>query len=91
LSLSEQELVDCENTDYGCYGGLMDHAFLWLESNKLESESDYPYQAVTDSCSINDAEGLVGLSGYVDIEQSDVGLINALQDGPISVGVAAND
>jgi len=69
----------------------MDHAFLWLESNKLESESDYPYQAVTDSCSYNDADGLVGLSGYVDIEQSDAGLINALQDGPISVGVAAND
>jgi len=91
LVLSEQELVDCDDTDLGCYGGFMDHAFKWLESHKLVSESDYPYKGETDSCSLDTSEGLVQLSGYKDIDKSDAGLINALQDGPISVGVLAND
>jgi len=90
LNLSEQEIVDCDTNDYGCNGGWMDHAFLFLETNKLESESNYPYQAVTNTCTYNSSEGLLNTNGYTDIEQSDEGLINALQDGPISVAVAAN-
>ena len=51
-SLSEQELVSCENKyhggqDQGCNGGLMDNAFTWLASEKskggLCSEASYPY------------------------------------------------
>lgn len=42
LSLSEQQLIDCDKVaDQGCNGGLMDNAFTYLESNGIETEADY--------------------------------------------------
>jgi len=46
LSFSEQQLVDCAGLKYGnlgCNGGLQQRAYKYLESNKAELESVYPY------------------------------------------------
>ncbi|KAL4346721.1 hypothetical protein GQ457_17G027640 [Hibiscus cannabinus] len=44
--LSEQELVDCDNDNEGCDGGLMEQAFeLIKKSNGLTTENNYPYRA----------------------------------------------
>jgi C1A family cysteine protease len=93
LSLSEQELVDCDTNDDGCNGGLMDNAFEWLASNsqKLDLESDYTYTAEDGTCEDSQYTGKVQVTGHQDVDASDAGLINALQTGPLSVGVAAND
>lgn len=43
-SLSEQELIDCDVSNNGCNGGLMDNAFEFIVSNNgLHKEDDYPY------------------------------------------------
>lgn len=52
VSLSEQELVDCD-TKYnsGCGGGLMDYAYQFITENKgIDTEEDYSYQGRQDRC-----------------------------------------
>jgi len=46
VSLSEQNLVDCDTNDYGCNGGLhpVNGAYPWIIKNGgINTEDDYPY------------------------------------------------
>lgn len=46
VSLSEQELVDCEPDCGGCSGGLMENAFEFIKENGgVTTGTLYPYQA----------------------------------------------
>ncbi|KAJ0446756.1 putative fruit bromelain [Helianthus annuus] len=56
VSLSEQELVDCDTSgvDQGCEGGLVDNAFDFIVNNKgLTTETNYPYKGVDGTCNSN--------------------------------------
>lgn len=52
VSLSEQELIDCDQTyNTGCSGGLMDYAFNWVVKNHgIDTEEDYPYHTAEKNC-----------------------------------------
>ncbi|XP_074270339.1 senescence-specific cysteine protease SAG12-like [Silene latifolia] len=91
ISLSEQELVDCDTEyDTGCEGGLMDFAFDFIHQNGgLTTESNYPYKAADGTCNKNQAsDPVASISGYEDVPQNDEdALLKAATNQPISVGI----
>lgn len=92
-SFSEQELVDCDDVDAGCNGGLPDNAVKFIEQEGgLEFESDYPYTAHRDKCSFNSSMSRVQVAGVVDFKKKDEeGMAKWLTvNGPISIGINAN-
>jgi hypothetical protein len=52
LSLSVQELIDCDrNYNQGCDGGFMDYAFEFIVVNGgIDTETDYPYSSSDGYC-----------------------------------------
>jgi cathepsin F len=96
VSLSEQELVDCDHTgpdgDQGCQGGLPSNAFKWLIANKtgLEAETTYSYTGRDGSCKAQKADELVFISSWKQIPSDEAQMAAALvQYGPLSIGINA--
>ncbi|CAK1583347.1 unnamed protein product [Parnassius mnemosyne] len=92
VSLSEQELVDCDRLDQGCNGGLPDNAYRAIEQlGGLETERDYPYEGEDDKCSFNKSLSKVTISGAVNITSNETDMAKWLvNNGPISIGINAN-
>lgn len=92
VSLSEQQLVDCDSKDQGCNGGLMDSAFMYDEmSGGLCALDDYPYVAVQNTCDIEcrKVRGSAAKS-YVDIAHDPDALMAAIAQQPVAVAIQAN-
>jgi len=100
-SLSEQNLVDCDNrqnggSDLGCNGGLMDSAFSWAKKNGgICTEAAYPYTSGTTkkagTCNQSKCSKYSAPTGYVDVaKNSESALTAALNDGPVSVAIEAD-
>lgn len=95
ISLSEQELVDCDTSgeDQGCAGGLMDDAFEFIIQNKgLATESNYPYQGVDGTCNRNkESSSAATITGYEDVPADDEeALQKAVAKQPVSVAIDAS-
>ncbi|CAG9859491.1 unnamed protein product [Phyllotreta striolata] len=91
VSLSEQNLVDCDKQDGGCEGGLMINALEYIEKNGIMSEKDYPYEAIDDLCKFNKSDVAVKITSFTRVAigdeqdlQEKVALI-----GPVSIGIDA--
>lgn len=94
VSLSEQQLVDCDTVDDGCSGGLMDHGFSYAEKNAMCTEDSYQYKAKgseceATSCTVGIPKG--GVTGYKDVAgDSKEALMEALSQQPVSIAIEAD-
>ncbi|GLT54667.1 hypothetical protein SLA2020_278490 [Shorea laevis] len=94
ISLSEQELVDCDTSgvDQGCEGGLMDDAFTFIQQNHgLASEASYPYIGVDGTCNANkEASHVATINGFEDVPaNNEEALLKAVAHQPVSVAIDA--
>ncbi|XP_055828476.1 senescence-specific cysteine protease SAG39-like [Solanum dulcamara] len=94
ISLSEQELVDCDtSSNQGCEGGLMSKAFEFIiRNNGLTSESNYPFEGIDDMCKIGDETNNVAkITGYENVPtNSESDLLKAVANQPVSVAIDAS-
>ncbi|PNT78134.1 senescence-specific cysteine protease SAG39 [Brachypodium distachyon] len=96
VSLSEQELVDCDvhGVDQGCMGGWMDDAFKFIIKNGgLTTEANYPYTGEDDKCKSNETVNVAAtIKGYEDVPANDESaLMKAVAHQPVSVVVDGGD
>ncbi|CAG4972955.1 unnamed protein product [Colias eurytheme] len=93
ISLSEQQIVDCDRTSHGCYGGWPHNVFnsLAAEGGSMREE-EYPYAGVQGQCRVDGSRIAARVTGGQQLQISDeAGLKDALvQYGPLSVVIGVN-
>jgi hypothetical protein len=93
ISVSEQELVDCDTSyNQGCNGGLMDYAFEFIIKNGgIDTEEDYPYTGRDGRCDATRKNAkVVSIDGYEDVPINDESALRkAVSNQPIAVAIEA--
>ncbi|XP_039061175.1 ervatamin-B-like [Hibiscus syriacus] len=93
ISLSEQELVDCDKgVDQGCEGGEMEDAFKFIISNHgIASEATYPYKGDDGTCNKSEeASHAATITGYEVVPaNNEQALQKAVANQPVSVSIDA--
>jgi len=91
VSLSEQELVDCDKVDEGCNGGLPYQAYAEImRLGGLELEEDYPYTGRDGHCKFDKSKVAVDITGRekVSTDEKKIAAYVAA-NGPVSIGLNA--
>ena len=91
VSLSEQDIVDCDSDSYGCEGGWPNRAIQYVINNSgIDTELSYPYTAIDGNCSFNNSKKGATFSKVINILNNDTHLKHAVATvGPISVSIDA--
>lgn len=91
VSLSEQELVDCDTVDSGCNGGAMQNGFNYAqENNGLCTELTYAYTATDGTCKSSTCTHVSPVSGYKTVSYGESYLETAVTAGPVSIAIEAD-
>ncbi|TYJ05992.1 hypothetical protein E1A91_A12G202200v1 [Gossypium mustelinum] len=93
VSLSEQELIDCDTEkNQGCNGGLMDIAFDFInKKGGFTSEIHYPCAAKQGTCDVSKENSpVVSINGHENVPVNDEeALRKAVANQPVSVAIDA--
>lgn len=94
VNLSEQQMVDCDQVDFGCEGGLLHTAFEQIiEMGGVQSERDYTYVAQRDSCKLDPGKFITRLLGcyryIVRYEEKLKDLLRRVGPVPVAIDVSS--
>ncbi|KAG7223582.1 hypothetical protein INR49_028475 [Caranx melampygus] len=91
LSLSEQELVDCDGLDQACRGGLPSNAYEAIEKlGGVETETDYSYTGHKQRCDFTTKKVAAYINSSVELPKDEKEIAAWLaENGPVSVALNA--
>lgn len=93
VSLSEQNILDCDTTDEGCNGGLMSTAIMFVKKEGgIDTEASYPYNPTEASvtCKYTTKHKAASVTGLASIESDETQMATwVAAKGPLSVAVDA--
>lgn len=91
VSLSEQQLIDCDYLDDGCNGGLPARAFRWIKKNGgITTTSSYKYKAARGRCMRNRKPAAKIIGSRRVKSNSEVSLMNAVANQPVAVSISSH-
>jgi len=91
IKLSEQDLVDCDESNNACDGGNLTLAEIYLKRTGIVTEELYPYAGVTQDCGVKDTWTHYTASGYGIIDGGEDDMVDALVEyGPLAIAINAN-
>jgi cathepsin F len=94
VSLSPQQIVDCDTDCYGCNGGWTQNAFNYvISAGGLDTAASYPYTAQDGTCNYQPADAGAKVTSWSYVTQNDDenAMMNTLyQTGPLSICVDAS-
>jgi hypothetical protein len=92
-SLSPQQINSCDKNDGGCNGGNTETAYGYVvRAGGIETEASYPYtsgRGQTGPCLADPTKFVVKIAGYRAVARGESNLEAALNNGPVSVCLAA--
>jgi cathepsin L len=94
VSLSERNLVDCVTNCYGCNGGnveLVHYYVIHKQSGNFNSESGYPYQAITSTCRYKSGDALTTIGDWALVSRTESSLQQIVANyGPVTAAIDAS-
>ncbi|EER94674.1 ervatamin-C [Sorghum bicolor] len=89
VSLSEQELIDCDPYDGGCNLGYFVNGYKWvIQNGGLTTEANYPYQARRYQCNRSKAgQRAARISNYRQLPQGEAQLQQAVAQQPVAAAI----
>ena len=93
-SLSEQQLMDCDQQNSGCHGGNQANAFAYVTQNKgLDTEDEYNYDGGADPCwTAAEKRIAASIDSYSAVPKNDeAALAAAVAKVPVAVSIEASD
>ena len=85
ISLSEQQLIDCDENNLKCEGGNMRKAFLYLQENGLMKSEDYPFINGEGECKYDENKAVIKVKEFNFVPKDEEEMKKALfKYGPLA-------
>lgn len=92
IAFSPQQIIDCNQSGFGCSGGTIMGALSYLKSYGAQPLSSYPYKQKKGYCNYNSKQGIARVASYYRSNTSDEASIASMlfNAGPLAININAS-